>query len=38
MILKKWAPLEKDQEMGVCEGEVNGKILYHQAKYLGMGT
>ena len=38
MILKKWAPLDKEQVMGVREGEANGKSLFHQVKYWGMGT
>ena len=29
MILKKWAPLGKEQAMEACEGEANGKSPYH---------
>ena len=33
MILKKRAPLDKEQVMGVREGEANGKSLFQQVKY-----
>ena len=32
MILKKWAPLGKEQAMEACEGEANGKSPYHRIK------